>query len=410
MHPTWMTRIGLWMYNHIGGIFRFPVHAALLPRQEVSPPQGRCPARILLLRCARGRCAADGTQRRVGARARRRRANAHALRGGAKAGAGRSRCRMRQRRTLCRRGKGRHRRHRPVGQASARRCANIRDGGNGQAGEGRHGRVPRGARREPRLVLQNDDRRVAFIIPFEERFGLMAADVSVGSIGEAKAITVKSTASLVRAVNRFLAKPVRASDIDRGAVRKAAVQRATPRQSLGNRARLRFQDRSARRQAAAAVDLRRQDHHLPQARRACAQGTPGLYAALGAEWTDGEALPGGDFSDAAGTVRALQALPETASWRIFVGQFVFAPRHAQQPRAGKRGNAWHSQAAVRTRRQPALRARNRIPGARGMGARYQEHAVAPHQMRPACFCAERARCRAAHIFARWVERMEAGAA
>jgi glycerol-3-phosphate dehydrogenase len=174
--------------------------------------------------------------------------------------------------------------------------------------KGSHIIVPRVHNEDHAYILQNDDRRVAFIIPFEERYSLIGTtDVSVGSIDEARVITDEETAYLVRAVNRFLAKPVRESDViwsyagvrplyDDGSVNPSEITRDY------------------------VFKIDQQDGKLPLlsifggkittyrklAEHALKELRP-FYADLGGEWTDGEALPGGDFSDAAGAVRALQS-------------------------------------------------------------------------------------------------------
>jgi glycerol-3-phosphate dehydrogenase len=63
-------------------------------------------------------------------------------------------------------------------------------------------------------ILQNTDRRVIFIIPFEEQWSLIGTtDVPVDTPEEAVDITAKETDYLIEAVNRFLAKPISKADV-----------------------------------------------------------------------------------------------------------------------------------------------------------------------------------------------------
>jgi glycerol-3-phosphate dehydrogenase len=63
-------------------------------------------------------------------------------------------------------------------------------------------------------ILQNPDKRVVFVIPYEGQFTLIGTtDVAVSSTGEAGAITEAETDYLIEAVNRFLAKPLARADV-----------------------------------------------------------------------------------------------------------------------------------------------------------------------------------------------------
>ncbi len=63
-------------------------------------------------------------------------------------------------------------------------------------------------------ILQNDDKRVVFIIPYEGRYSLIGTtDVDVHSLIGTKDITPEETSYLLHAANRFLAKPLQESDI-----------------------------------------------------------------------------------------------------------------------------------------------------------------------------------------------------
>jgi glycerol-3-phosphate dehydrogenase len=63
-------------------------------------------------------------------------------------------------------------------------------------------------------LLQNPDKRVVFVIPFENRFSLIGTtDVAVKDVEEAAQITRSEVHYLLEAANRFLAKPVSEPDI-----------------------------------------------------------------------------------------------------------------------------------------------------------------------------------------------------
>jgi glycerol-3-phosphate dehydrogenase len=80
--------------------------------------------------------------------------------------------------------------------------------------KGSHIVVPRIHDSAHAYILQNDDKRVVFIIPYEEKFSLIGTtDIEVGAIADAAKISAAETAYLLRAVNRFVAKPVLESDI-----------------------------------------------------------------------------------------------------------------------------------------------------------------------------------------------------
>ena len=63
-------------------------------------------------------------------------------------------------------------------------------------------------------ILQNTDKRVIFVIPFEGKWSLIGTtDVPVDTPEEAVDITEKETDYLIEAANRFLAKPLSRADV-----------------------------------------------------------------------------------------------------------------------------------------------------------------------------------------------------
>jgi len=79
--------------------------------------------------------------------------------------------------------------------------------------KGSHIVVPRQYEGEHAFILQNEDRRIVFVIPYQDRFTLIGTTdvVYEGDPGRV-AITPAETEYLCKAANRFLARPVSPSD------------------------------------------------------------------------------------------------------------------------------------------------------------------------------------------------------
>jgi glycerol-3-phosphate dehydrogenase len=79
---------------------------------------------------------------------------------------------------------------------------------------GSHIVVPRLYEGEHAFILQNEDRRVVFMIPYEERFTLVGTtDVPLESDGVDVQPSQEEIAYLCRAASRYLAKPLRAERV-----------------------------------------------------------------------------------------------------------------------------------------------------------------------------------------------------
>jgi glycerol-3-phosphate dehydrogenase len=103
--------------------------------------------------------------------------------------------------------------------------------------QGSHIVVPSCYPGEHAFILQNDDGRVVFMIPFEERFTLIGTtDVALEGDPAAVRVHDEEVEYLCRAVNRYLARPVGAADViwryagvrplaDDGSVEPSAVTR-----------------------------------------------------------------------------------------------------------------------------------------------------------------------------------------
>lgn len=63
-------------------------------------------------------------------------------------------------------------------------------------------------------ILQNDDKRVVFVIPYEDKFSLIGTtDIEIDNVDDAREISADETAYLLRAANRFLNTPISERDI-----------------------------------------------------------------------------------------------------------------------------------------------------------------------------------------------------
>jgi glycerol-3-phosphate dehydrogenase len=75
--------------------------------------------------------------------------------------------------------------------------------------KGSHIVVPKVHSQGHAFILQNPDKRVVFVIPYETNYSLIGTtDVQVSTIGEAAKISDAEVDYLIAAANRFLAKPI----------------------------------------------------------------------------------------------------------------------------------------------------------------------------------------------------------
>ncbi|WP_454884829.1 glycerol-3-phosphate dehydrogenase [Sphingomonas oryzagri] len=186
--------------------------------------------------------------------------------------------------------------------------------------KGSHIIVPRLFDGEHAYILQNPDRRIVFAIPYERDFTLIGTtDVAWHDDPAAPAISEEEAAYLCESVSRYFAKPVRPVDV----VRSYAGVRPL------------FDDGNA---SASAVTrdyvLKLGEEEGPQilsvfggkitTYRRLAEHALGKLApflpAMGAAWTDRVALPGGDIGDfdsfLAEVRRRWPFLSEWTSWRL----------------------------------------------------------------------------------------------
>ena len=188
--------------------------------------------------------------------------------------------------------------------------------------KGSHIALPRLYEGEHAFILQNDDGRVIFMIPFEERFTLVGTtDIDFQGNALSPAASEEETAYLCRAVGRYLARPPAPVDV---AWRYAGVR---PLYDDGT------QDPSA---VTRDYTLRLDDAHgaapvlsvfggkLTTYRRLAENAVNKLapyFSGMRPAWTSGIKLPGSDFTDREAAKRGLfeqyRMVPESVVHGIF---------------------------------------------------------------------------------------------
>lgn len=195
--------------------------------------------------------------------------------------------------------------------------------------KGSHIVLPRLYEGDHALLLQNDDRRVIFVIPFGDAWSVVGTtDVPLESCSDGVEISDEELEYLCRAVNRFFEKPADPAQVrwtyagvrplhDDGETNPSKVTRdyELERQQVdGGHALLNVYGgklTTYRRLAEHALDKLSRD--LPS---------------MGPAWTDGKALPGGDF-------------PERDFEAFFAGlrtTFEYIPEHQLRQLARRHGS------------------------------------------------------------------------
>jgi glycerol-3-phosphate dehydrogenase len=217
MRPAWMIKAGLWMYDHLGGTISLPRSKAVtFPHMEFSP--GLNPA--IRTGFVYSDCRVDDSRltvlnavsaREKGAVVLTRTRFESAKRVGAEWEAVISTVGG-ERRTIRARG---------IVNTAGPWVTDVLDKIEGdritdrvRLVKGSHIVVPKVHSQGHALILQNPDKRVVFVIPYESSYSLIGTtDVAVKSVEEGAAITPAETEYLIGAANRFLAKPIAAKDI-----------------------------------------------------------------------------------------------------------------------------------------------------------------------------------------------------
>jgi D-erythritol 1-phosphate dehydrogenase len=300
MRPVWMIRVGLWMYDHIGGKITLPGSKAVnFPHMEFSAglkPDFRSgfvysdcrvdDSRLTVVNAisAREKGATIATRTRFTA---------------ARRVDGAWQCEVEDLRT----GAKRDVRAAGLVNAAGPWVRQVLDAIEGdriteqvRLIKGSHIIVPKVHSQGHALILQNPDGRVIFVIPYEGRFSLIGTtDVSVGSIGEAAVITQAETDYLLSAANRFLMKPLGEGDIvSTYAGVRPLYDDGTPNPSEVTRDYVLKVDDVAGKVPLLSVFGGKITTYRRLAEQALDKLQP-FYASMKAAWTSKEALPGGDL-------------------------------------------------------------------------------------------------------------------
>ena len=216
MRPLWMIRAGLWIYDRLGGPISLPRSKALtFPHLEFSAGL----AHDIRHGFVYSDCRVDDARLTV----------LNALSAKEKGAAILTRTKLEHARrvdgaweaTISTAGGRRTLRARGIVNAAGPWVVDVLDKIDGdritervRLVKGSHIVVPKVHSQGHALILQNTDKRVVFIIPFENDYSLIGTtDVAVSSIEEAKSITHEETQYLVDAANRFLARKISVDDV-----------------------------------------------------------------------------------------------------------------------------------------------------------------------------------------------------
>lgn len=210
--PAWMLRAGLWLYDHLGGRSSLPRSAAV--HLAASPLGGGL--KWVTRGFAYSDCWVDDARLVVLNALAAHEAGAHILTRVGFLGAERAAQGWRARLSDGR-------------QISARAIVNAAGPWVGTALasvagarperpprliKGSHIVVPRLFAGEHAYILQNDDRRIVFAIPYEGDFTLVGTtDISIAGDPAAPQIAAAEVAYLCRAINRYFATPIAAADV-----------------------------------------------------------------------------------------------------------------------------------------------------------------------------------------------------
>ena len=173
--------------------------------------------------------------------------------------------------------------------------ANERVRGGVRLVKGSHIIVPKVHSQGHAYILQNPDRRVIFVIPYERDFSLIGTtDIAVPSVEGATAISQDETRYLLEAVNRFLAKPLSEADIVSSyAGVRPLYDDGSDNPSEVTRDYVLRVDHEAHRAPLITVFGGKITTYRRLAEEALAKIRP-FFPAMKGDWTAREPLPGGD--------------------------------------------------------------------------------------------------------------------
>ncbi|HET7403259.1 MAG TPA: glycerol-3-phosphate dehydrogenase [Usitatibacter sp.] len=303
MRPAWMIRAGLWLYDHLGGRVTLPAsrHVAFPHPQYSAGLKAELRSGFVYSDCrvddSRLVVANAMSAREKGAAilTRTRFAGARRVDGAWDAAIARA---DGTRETV---------RAKALVNAAGPWVVDVLDGVEGdritdrvRLVKGSHIVVPRVHSQPHAYILQNPDKRVVFVIPYEEEFSLIGTtDVQVASVGEARAITPEETRYLLEAANRFLEVPlVQRNVFSSYAGVRPLYDDGSPNPSEVTRDYVLKLDRgSGAEPPLLTVFGGKITTYRRLAEEALAKLAP-FFPAAGGEWTAHEALPGGEAGPA----------------------------------------------------------------------------------------------------------------
>ncbi len=163
--------------------------------------------------------------------------------------------------------------------------------------KGSHIVVPRIHKYAHAYILQNNDKRVVFIIPYQDKFSLIGTtDLNIENLADAANISPAETSYLLNAVNRFIEKPIREADIvcSYAGVRPL-YDDGTANPSEITRDYVLKIDHAEGKLPLLSIFGGKITTYRRLAEHALDELKP-YYTALKASWTGEQALPGGDFN------------------------------------------------------------------------------------------------------------------
>ena len=163
--------------------------------------------------------------------------------------------------------------------------------------KGSHIIVPKVHSQGHAWILQNPDKRVIFVIPYQDKFSLIGTtDVAVPNIEAASEIGLEETDYLIEAVNRYLAKPIsRADVVSSYAGVRPLYDDGTDDPSQVTRDYVIKVDHAGRKAPLLTVFGGKLTTYRCLAEEAMDKLAP-FFPGLKARWTANEVLPGGDVA------------------------------------------------------------------------------------------------------------------
>lgn len=217
LRPRWMLRLGLYLYDHLGRRKRLPASRRIDPRHD---PLGLALRRDIEAAFVYADCQVDDARLVIANARDAAKRGAHILAHTEFAGAIRQNGRWR---AVLRRSDGAEtvtmarvlvNAAGPWAMEIAQRCGAAPQDAALRLVKGSHIVVPRLYDGNHAYILQNDDRRIVFVLPFEEEFTLIGT-TEVPFAGDPRAVEIspEEETYLCRAVSRWFAKPLTANAI-----------------------------------------------------------------------------------------------------------------------------------------------------------------------------------------------------